>query len=592
MSQPLILLLKCICCGKRLFGTSMLVLLCLMVGETANAGNYGCIKLSTTYFNLDDGSRYTAVLPYLNNQDYAALTFSGDGRYAAYAQANKLNNDSAPATGSLIIVPVNSVGEFGASVVVRTHLPLPQLSAGGWTTDTEFEWSKDSRWLLYRWQEPRISPDSMNQQYAAITTVSGNTDHRVSLPSAYEMHLDGQSADGFYAGLTIQSETNDPMERRIAFLRIPALTFRFALPLDQGNATHACFEPFNADLQCLYWSPLGHRAVIPRLSADGSKADWVVVDPAQSSLVATFPISSVDQITFAGWSQDGSQFATYTPGGEIDSFSIRDNHDQLVTKKAVTADGGDGSTVVSLRWCDGNNLIYIEQSDANSRQITIYSGTARQSVAIGLTQADSLDGLADGSLATHISVDCKDTYTLEKSLLEDNTSYESVVDGVTRRQIPLITLPDQVNANRRWFPGNLAVAWRTTTIAWMNADGTNRHEIVKDADIVPIAINGDTMLFAVTPTIPPQTSDLYLANLKTGEDQLVLKGIGDSNSLKVAWSADRSLFAIYPSTLDPGNGALDVFTHNGKPLRHFDQLPAISDAGQTLTWLPSCGKAR
>ena len=108
--------------------------------------------------------------------------------------------------------------------------------------------------------------------------------------------------------------------------------------------------------------------------------------------------------------------------------------------------------------------------------------------------------------------------------------------------------------------------------------------------MVPIAINGDTMLFAVTPTMPPQTSDLYLANLKTGEDQLVLKGIGDSNSLKVEWSADSSLFAIYRSTLDPGKGALDVFTHNGKPLRHFDQLTAIS-AGQTLTWLPSCGRA-
>ncbi len=603
----------------------LLVVAFLAASQTVQAAGYNCLKLdnppdSAIVLNWQTGTTRKLSLPYADDsQDYAAMAFSLDARYTAYMHPDAPNADGTSNLGSLIIAPVNALGELGQGVTVRSGLPMPLQNAGGWSTITEFAWLQGSRWLLYRWENVNFdsSDTQASPQFVAIATPDGKTLRLVSLPSSItDVYLDTPSPDGEFMGLMVGNSEVD-------FLRIPDLTLVKAFSSNQELLIGMCFTPYNANPLCSNWAPHGHRVAMGETDPNGMP-NLVVIDPEKPQPVAIFDIPNGYKIQNALWSPDDQHIALYsiqdskTPA-RIDIFGLSDNSHLVVTNNAFVTEGGEGPNSVQLTWCDDYHLVYPQEmttQDTPMAQWVNFSLLIKRA----LNFSPLYDPYQNPEMAAFtITPGCTSMYTLQLWSRGD-TDYVGVENDSTQIRTSLI---DHSVTGMKWI-GTTALAWWHGGLAWMDADGSNRHEIDLDADVSPqdVSADGQWLLFTSAQNTP---ADLYIANLKTGAYRLLLNNAtkwafsphdryilatngkssgtylvalpaGQSQAIdlgasaagktvnRLEWSPDGMIFAVFAS--DANTSTLDVFRFDGAPIRHFDNIPAFN----SLSWSLACEK--
>lgn len=486
----------------------------------------------------------------------------------------------------------------------------------------EYQWSPDSRWLLYRWTD--LSQSSTGdyipgKQYVAIATPDGKTQRRVELPITGYMQLDsvssalpfvtGWSADSAYVALRING--------RRAFLHIPDLSLSFPTWSNFQSVPHLCLALLDGENSyCSFWSPTGHLIAFGALDTK-NQAFLVLANPDEPKPMGVFSVEAQKYMQVI-WSP-GSQYVALTSlpinldswAGQIGIFGMNGRRFN-VTAKSIPYPAGDAPDFINAVWCNDRDLLYIAgiSPTLQTAQIDDFSVSNRRSLIL----EQPVDPYNFPALPT-ILVNCD--YALQE-WTQNGINYAGVMNTQTSVKMALV---DHDVTGIEAIGNKIALAWWQGGVAWMNADGTNRHTITLDADITPQTASIDDQWLLVR-AAQNNTTDLYLVNLASGTYRVVVQNadnaiqgfaafapnnaalvlaVETNHAIKVLalpdgqphtmesgmpdkidsvdWAPDGSVFTVLSESNT--TTAFDLFTPDGTLVRHYEQVPNF----RPLTWL-------
>ena len=611
----------------------LLILASLLVASQVwAASGYDCLVFMSpngfVSLNLQSGNYTTFAGEYsFVYEDLYNMQESPDGKHAIYLKPESdLTDYTDPANAKATLMITSVKDTFakqpyfsymylvtGNPHVVHTGLPMIIHTTGGWTEETKFFWSTDSKWFAYSWFDKQVK-----QQRIIIADADGSTLQNRLIGNG--VIFNDLSPDGLYLSTIVGGN--------LIYWKMPELK---PIDTDLSRSATECFVPYDPiKAYCDWWLRTdGHRVAFMQKEADGSDR-LVIMTPGSRAKTVTMALPSYDPTLvkrvqnavgpnrLLEWSPDG-QYVAVASGSKV----LGQDHVQLDVLRIdgtvyskisdnVQLEEGEGETL-RITWSSNHSLIFAE---TDGKLINYVFDTQ-------IREDRTLDGVSTGNYfdaGSGITVkDAGNSPPLRGGITPAGLLYYvwgsriiwMQADGSQRHQLDLNDAPtaEYWSADKQWL---LIVSKQNALMVNLSTDVQKPIDLLikyvvqaPDTQHILLTANDDSLyvinwgsdqLHKLEGMLPSLTDKSILI---APDKQKVLFTLGNQLYLftwgsdqlreiepntpklidKLSWSPDSSVFS-FVNTIN-GSRTLEVISAAGDTVRHFDNFPEADQIAWT-----------